>query len=200
MKLILVRHGETIWNKDRRVQGISDIELSDVGLDQAEKLGASLKDEKIEAIYVSPLKRARQTAMKIAAFHNVPLSIKKELQEMDQGDFEGLSFKELAEKHGAFLKQWVADPASCVMPNGESLDMLQARAWPVIENILQSDRNTVVVAHNFTLTTILCKFLNFSLSRFREVHVDTASKTVVEIQDGVPVIRCLNDVSHLKMD
>lgn len=198
MKLILVRHGETIWNKEKRVQGISNIELSDVGLRQAEQLGASLKNETIAVIYTSPLKRAYQTASKISAHHSAPLTIIKELQEMNQGDFEGLSFKQLTERHGDFLKQWFSDPESCVMPNGESLAMLQERAWPVIEKVLKSNRNTVVVAHNFTLTTILCKLMNLSLSQFRQVHVDTGSKTVVETQDGATVVKLLNDVSHLK--
>jgi broad specificity phosphatase PhoE len=198
LKLILVRHGETTWNKEKKVQGISDIELSNLGLNQAERLAASLKNERVDAIYTSPLKRAYQTALKIGIHHNAPLFVKAELQEMNQGDFEGLTFKELSEKHAAFLRQWATDPASCVMPNGESFEMLQARVWPLIERILKSNRDTVVVAHNFTLTTVLCKFLNLSLSDFRKVHVDTASKTVVNIDDGIPTIKKLNDVSHLQ--
>ena len=200
LKLILVRHGETLWNKEKKVQGVSDVELSEEGLKQADKLGLSLRNEGIEVIYTSPLKRAYQTALKIAVFHKAPIAIKAELQELNQGDFEGLTFKDLTEKHGTFLKQWVADPASCIMPNGESLLMLQDRAWPVIEKILNNTLNTVVVAHNFTLTTILCKILNLSLSQFRQVHVDTASKTVVETEDGIPVVKFLNDVSHLTND
>lgn len=200
MKLIFVRHGETLWNKERKAQGITDIELSDVGLTQAEKVGLSLKNECIEAIYTSPLKRAYQTALKIGVFHNAPFAIKAELQEMNLGDFEGISFKELSEKHGEFMKQWITNPVSCAMPNGESLLMLQNRAWPVIEGILQSNRNTIVVAHSFTITTILCKIMKLSLSQFRQVHVDTASKTVVETENGVPVIKQFNNISHLKDD
>jgi broad specificity phosphatase PhoE len=197
LKIIFVRHGETLWNKERKVQGISDIELSDIGMKQADRIGLCLKDEDIEVIYTSPLKRAYQTAQAIGAYHDVPFAVETDLQEMDQGDFEGLSFKDLAAKHGAFLKQWAADPASCIMPNGESLMMLQERAWPVIGRIIENGRDAVVVAHNFTLTTILCKILNLSLSQFRQVHVDTASKTVVEIENGVPVVKLLNDVTHL---
>lgn len=197
MKLILVRHGNTVWNKEKKVQGISDIELSDDGLIQAEKLGAALKSESIEAVYTSPLKRAFQTALKISVFHNAPVTVKTELQEMNQGDFEGLTFKELTEHHAAFLKKWLLDPASCVMPNGESLAMLQDRAWPVIERILKSNRNTLVVAHNFTLTTIVCKLLNISLSDFRKVKLDTASITVAVVDDGIPVVKLVNDTRHL---
>jgi broad specificity phosphatase PhoE len=200
LRLILVRHGETVWNKERRVQGISNIELSKAGLLQAERVAASLKNENITSIYTSPLKRAYQTAFRISAYHSAPITIVKELQEMNQGDFEGLSFKDLTEKHADFLKQWLTNPESCVMPNGESLAMLQARAWPVIERVLKNKRNSVVVAHNFTITTILCKFMNLSLSQFRQVHVDPGSKTVVEIQDNVTTVKTLNDVSHLRLD
>ncbi|MBN1381722.1 MAG: histidine phosphatase family protein [Deltaproteobacteria bacterium] len=200
MKLILVRHGETLWNKERRFQGVSDIELSENGLKQAEKLGVALKSETIEAIYTSPLKRAFQTALKIGVYHNAPLSVKAELQELNQGDFEGLTINVLTENHGDFLKKWLLNPASCIMPNGESLTMLQDRAWPVIKRIIKSNRNTLVVAHNFTLMTIICKFLNLSLSDFRKVHIDTASITIVTIDRGDPIVSLLNDTSHLADD
>lgn len=198
MKLILVRHGETLWNKEKRVQGISDVELSEIGLMQAEKLGLSLKNEDIKYIYTSPLKRAYQTAMAIGAHHNAAVIIEKNLQEMNQGDFEGLTFKELAVSHAVFLKQWLTDPASCTMPNGESFIMLQERAWPVIEKIIRNNCNAVVVAHNFTLTTILCKLKNMSLSDFRKVNIDTASKTIVEMDGGIASVKLLNDLSHLQ--
>jgi broad specificity phosphatase PhoE len=198
LKLILIRHGETLWNREKRVQGISDIELSDRGIQQVEHLARSLKDEKIETIISSPLKRAYRTASAINQFHNVTIESERDLQELDQGDLEGMRFSELMKDHLLFLEKWLTDPASVVMPNGESLVELQKRAWGAIERIIQRSQDTLVVSHNFTIMSILCKFKNLELSRFREVHVDTASATVVMIENGAGQVTSLNNTEHLR--
>ena len=129
MELILVRHGETPFNRERKVQGITDIELNDAGLRQAQQLALSLKDHEIHRIYSSPLKRAYQTAEAINQFHEVPLHRRSGLMEMDQGDFEGLSFQELMACEKDFLRRWTADPAMTRMPRGESFIEVQERAY-----------------------------------------------------------------------
>ncbi len=197
MKLILIRHGETLWNKEGRVQGTSDIELSDIGTSQAGLLASSLKNQHIEAIYSSPLKRALQTAQIINEFHSLHINTYKELMEMDQGIFEGLSFKELMNDKKDFLKKWVADPAGVKMPKGESLTELQDRAWRIMEHIISQGKNALVVSHNFTIAAILCRLRDISLSQFRSTCVDTASKTIVRIDNNLPTIELLNDRSFL---
>ncbi len=197
MKLILIRHGETLWNKEGRVQGTSDIELSDIGTSQAGLLASSLKNQHIEAIYSSPLKRALQTAQIINEFHSLQINTYKELMEMDQGIFEGLSFKELMNDKKDFLKKWVADPAGVKMPKGESLTELQDRAWRIMEHIISQGKNALVVSHNFTIAAILCRLRDISLSQFRSTCVDTASKTIVRIDNNLPTIELLNDRSFL---
>jgi broad specificity phosphatase PhoE len=197
MKLILIRHGETLWNKEGRVQGISDIELSDIGTNQAGLLASSLKNHHIEAIYSSPLKRALQTAQIINEFHSLHIHTYKELMEMDQGIFEGLSFKELMNDKKDFLKKWIADPAGVKMPKGESLTELQDRAWRIVEHIISQGKNALVVSHNFTIAAILCRLRDISLSQFRSTCVDTASKTIIRIDNNLPTIELLNDRSFL---
>ena len=199
MELILIRHGETIWNKEGRVQGLSDIELSDVGLNQAHKLALSMQDINIKAIYSSPLKRAYQTAHIINEIHNAPIYLEPGLMEMDQGDFEGLTFKEIKACEKDFLQQWIQDPAAVTMPNGESLAGLQNRAWSVVANIIDKTENALIVSHNFTIAAILCKIQNISLSQFRKVCVGTASKTVVSFHNGSASVDVLNDRTHLNM-
>jgi broad specificity phosphatase PhoE len=197
MQLILIRHGETLWNKEGRIQRTSDIELSTVGIEQARLLALSLKDQPIGAIHASPLKRALQTAEIINEFHRKEIQTHQDLMEMDQGDFEGFSFKELMACEKEFLNKWIADPASVQMPNGESLAQLQERAWRALEKIINQEENAVVVAHNFTIAAILCRIRKISLSEFRSTCVGTASKTIVLLQDGEAVIEALNDRSHL---
>jgi len=197
MQLILVRHGETLWNKEGRVQGTSDVELSDVGKKQAELLALSLKDHTIEAIHVSPLKRAIQTAEIINEFHSLDIQLHQGLMEMDQGDFEGFSFKELMADKKEFLQKWIADPAAIKIPNGESLTELQNRAWSAMEEIISKSQNALIVSHNFTIAAILCRLRNISLSEFRSACVDTASKTIVRLGNTGATIDLLNDRSHL---
>ena len=197
MHLILIRHGETPWNKEGRIQGTTDIELSLTGIEQARRLALSLKDSEISAIHASPLKRAYRTAEIINSFHGRKIEVHPELMEMDQGDFEGLSFQELMACEKEFIHRWIADPASVRMPRGESLSELQDRVWPPVEKIIAAGQNALVVAHNFTIAAILCRIRNISLSEFRSTCVDTASRTVIRFREGRANIEVMNDRSHL---
>ena len=117
--------------------------------------------------------------------------------EMDQGDFEGLSFKELAACQKDFLRRWNADPAITRIPNGESFIEVQERAWKAIEDIIMGTENALIVSHNFTIAAILCKIKCVDLSQFRNSCVETASKTIVQFMNGVGKIGLFNDRSHL---
>ena len=200
MELILIRHGETLWNKEGRVQGTSDVELSEVGRRQARSLALSLHDHTIASIHASPLKRASQTAEIINEFHHLDIHLHPDLMEMDQGDFEGLTFKELVIREKIFLKKWISDPAAVRMPNGETFLELQHRAWRAVEQIISGSENALIVSHNFTIAAILCRLRNISLSEFRSTCVDTASKTIVRFQNGEVSIDSLNDRSFLQED
>lgn len=197
MQLILIRHGETAWNKEGRVQGASDIELSAAGIEQAHKLALSLRNSAIDAIYASPLKRAYQTAEIINRFHQKTIATHPGLMEMDQGSFEGLTFNELMACEKDFIRRWIADPASVKMPGGESLADLQERAWPPIADMIAGGQNALVVSHNFTIAAILCRLNNIRLSEFRGTCVDNASKTVINIRDGQIDLETINNLDHL---
>ncbi len=197
MRLILVRHGETLANRENRVQGTTDVELTDYGIVQAEKLAQSLKTEPIERIVSSPLRRAYETARAISKFHNAMIETDSDLKEMNHGDFENLTIQELRKSHMSVLRQWETDPASIIMPNGESLGDLQRRAWGAIESIAEGARNAIVVTHNMTIRTILCKIRGLDMLHIRKMRIDLVSKTLVEFRSGRGVIVMLNDTSHL---
>jgi broad specificity phosphatase PhoE len=200
MKLILIRHGETLSNKEKRVQGKSDVELSTVGIEQAHLLALSLKDYPIEAIYTSPLKRAIQTMEIINEFHQKELHTDQDLMEMDYGDFEGVSFKKIMDVEKDFIDQWMTDPATVKMPNGESLTQLQERAWGALKKIINKKENALVVSHNFTIATIICRIKNISLNEFVSACVGNASKTIVSVEKDGIFIEAFNDCSHLPKD
>ena len=198
MKLILVRHGETVWNLEQRVQGLSDIELSERGKEQAQILGLCLKDEAIERIVSSPLKRAYQTAQAIGRFHDVDIEIDEDLRELDQGIFNGLTFREMKKRYASFLSKWAVDPGPLVIPGGESLIDLQQRAWPAIERIIAISKNTLVVSHNFTIAVILCNLQSLRLASLRDVTVDVASRTYISVDGLRRTVFLFNDTSHLE--
>ena len=198
MKLILVRHGQTVWNREKRAQGVSDIELNEYGRAQAECLALSLLDEGIDSIVSSPLKRAIQTAEAINRFHHLPIDTQDGLMELNMGDFEGIALGRMLNDHEDFLKQWADDPASIVMPGGESLAELQRRAWGAVERIIAKPGTTLLVSHNFTIMTILSMIKGVDIAHFRQFHVDVASKTVVSFAGERGDIVIFNDISHLK--
>ncbi len=100
-------------------------------------------------------------------------------------------------RENAFLRRWIADPATVRMPNGETLEELQQRAWPRIEQIIARGENALVVSHNFTIAAILCRLNNIHLSKFRSVCVGNASKTVIAIEGHERRIVAMDDQSHL---
>ena len=188
MKLTLVRHGETLWNQEKKIQGITDIALSELGIEQANKLSLSLQHEKLDRIITSQLQRAVDTAKAIGRYHNIPLIVENDLHELNAGEFEGLSYKDLVGRYDDFLSKWTEDRASVGMPKGESLQEVQDRVWPVIKRITETSQNALVVSHSFVIITILCKIQNISLSDSRKIKISVASKTCVEIENGTAAV------------
>ena len=200
MRLTLVRHGKTDWNETGRCQGISDVPLNSSGIEQAEKLAFSLKDERIDRIYSSNLVRAKVTAEKIAGYHSIDVDFRDDLREMDQGILEGLYFSHIQEKYSHVLEHWRNGPETLQLPGGESLIGVQQRALDAIADIRSrfGSQNIVIVSHNMVIGTLLCSFTGSSLKKLRDYIVDEASKSVIEIYDDRFVIISLNDIDHLR--
>jgi broad specificity phosphatase PhoE len=206
LKLILVRHGETHWNKDGLVQGgDSDIELNDTGLEQARKLAAFLKNEPIIAILSSPLRRAITTAEIIASHHQLPVEIDQGLRELKVGDLEGISISDLRTTFSRFLLQWWQDGEAMKLPNGESLVELQQRAWKAIEDLLErhktnpehnQDATVVVVSHYFVTLAIILKALNLPLDHFIKFKLDLAGVSILEFRDYGARLVTFNNTSY----
>jgi broad specificity phosphatase PhoE len=202
IRILLVRHGETDWNKLRRFQGKSDVPLNRTGRDQAHALAAALRREPIKAIYSSSLMRALETARIIQAFHPLaPLLEEKGLAEMDLGHFEGMPASQWAEEYPDFRKAWFEAPLSVVMPGGESLQEVQKRAVDTLEQITMHqppDTTLLICGHSFVNRTILCHVLNLSLDRFREVPQETSALNILYKRGPRWYAESVNDRVHLK--
>ena len=126
--LVLVRHGETDWNREHRLQGHADTPLNDAGRRQAGELGALLSGERIAAVYTSPLRRANETARVIADRLGLAVVEHEALREIDVGDWQGMTLDEVRARYPERL-----DEASHAgWPNGETHDQLGARVLPAL--------------------------------------------------------------------
>jgi broad specificity phosphatase PhoE len=180
VQIILVRHGATDWNLERRCQGATDRELNAVGVRQAEEIAASLARESIHAVYSSRLKRARQTASVISDPHKLPVLIEDDIRELDHGELEGLTFTEIKESYPDFLQCWRTEPAEIQVPGGERLADVTERAWNGLNRIVErhsSAETIVVVSHNFPISGILCRITGTQLNNYRSFHVDPCGVT-----------------------
>ena len=157
-RLLLVRHGQTVWNLQGRYQGRTDVPLTLDGQRQAAALAAQLRAEPIAAVYSSTLQRAYDTARPIAASHGLPVVRDERLNEINQGEWEGLHVSEIARGWPALFAQWERDPLAVRLPGGETLQEVQARVLAVLQEIARAwPRQTVcIVAHKVTVAAIRC--------------------------------------------
>lgn len=202
MKLILVRHGETYWNEERRVQGGgSDIELSETGIKKANAVALFLREENIAAIISSPLKRAVVTAEAIAKHHQLPVEIDDRLRELGVGEMEGLAVSSLGGTFTQVLMQWWREGGAERLPGGESLVELQERCWVAIESLLVSykDGKVVVVSHYFVTLAIIFKALDLPLNYLAKFKIDPGGLSILEFEDYGTRLVTFNDTSYLSL-
>ena len=201
MNLFLIRHGQTASNRDGLGLGRDDIPLTSEGIRQAAALGVRMAGEPLDAVLVSPLRRARQTAELIVGERSIPIEVREELIELDVGETEGLTFAVIRERYGDFLGRWQGDdPASVRMPGGESLDDVAQRIAPLMAELRErSGAAVAVVSHNFVLRLALCGLLGVPPAEFHAMPLGLASLTSVVLERGRVSIRSLNERCHLEM-
>jgi broad specificity phosphatase PhoE len=199
-RLLLVRHGETHYNYNFRALGRADLPLTDTGRRQAECLREALASTYLDAIYSSPLVRARETAARIAETQGIDIHVEDGLIEMDIGDVEGLTFPEIRAKFPALAKNWGgADGPTFQMPGGERLIDVQGRAIETIDGLAarHPDQTTCLVTHNFVILSFLASVLDIELADFRRLRHGVAAITEVDVRPGRSRVIRLNDTCHL---
>ena len=206
-RLLMVRHGETNWNKESRFQGIKDIPLNDNGRSQGRKAGAFLQDVQIDFAISSSMLRPKETAEIILQHHpDVPLSTVPELIEICHGLWEGMLETEIQTDYRDLLQQWKDKPETVQMPEGENLQQVWDRGVAAWNKIVAEHSNTetpqtgLIVAHDAINKVILCHLLGLEPKNFWNIKQGNCAVSVIDYPQGAsgkPVLQAINITTHL---
>jgi probable phosphoglycerate mutase len=199
-RIFLVRHGATVLSAEDRFAGATDVELSDEGRGQVDRLSRRLADIKIAAIYCSPLKRTRETADILARPHTLVPIPKDGLREIDHGRWEGLRRAEVEARFPEEFAAWEADPFTVAPQGGEPGVSVIARARPVLYDIVMTHegQHVMVISHKATIRLLLCDLLGIDARGYRDrLDQSPACLNALDFKDPVQArLMLFNDVSH----
>jgi len=198
-RLCIVRHGETAWNAEHRVQGQLDVPLNAIGQAQALAAAKVLSREKFDAIYSSDLSRARQTAAPMAAFFSMPIVKEKDLRERHYGIFERLTYAEVKLRYPEDYARFEARDPEYAFRTGESLRNFSERSVSIIARIAGShpDQSILVFTHGGVLDKLYRFITGLPLSAPRDFGIPNAGLNRVEVTRAGWRIRAWADVAHL---
>ena len=164
-EIILIRHGETVWNSQQRMQGHSNSDLSSVGQAQIQALGQWMKNVPFDLIYSSDSLRAKQTAEAITQFSGHELKIDLRLREKNLGVFEGLTSEEARERHPEVFRLFKTAGSKYVIDEGESTQQLQDRALEIVDEIRikHPEEHVLLVTHGGFIRVVMKHSLGLSL-------------------------------------
>ena len=199
MRLIVVRHGESEWNRDGRILGRADIALSELGRGQAHAVAKALRREKVQAVYSSPLRRAMETGKTIAQSQGCSLILDPDLKELDRGNLQGMKREEAFASYPDLRHTWPEVGTTPGLQGQESLAQLVLRVRTCLDRIrVRHPRETVaLVGHYFVNLMILLDVLEMKPWRFRNLGQDIAAINIVELEVDRSRICLLNDTCHL---
>jgi broad specificity phosphatase PhoE len=201
MKLLLIRHGQTRWNREQIFRGGADVPLDRTGMAQAHALAARLRSVRIAAVYSGPLSRARRTAELVAAPHRLPVSVIPGLDDMRFGLWEGKSLREVERSHPAQYARWKTAPWKLAIPGGTTLRQVESRSWRAVRAISgthEKDEVVVIVTHRVVLKLLILKMLGIGITGFWRLALDPCSLTVVECDGSRFTLEQFNDTGHLR--
>lgn len=198
LRLYFMRHGETVWNTERRYQGMTDIELSEEGLRQAECAAKRFKNIKIDKIYASPLKRAMKTAEKIAAEKGLEIISEDDFREIHFGEWEGKTVPELTEKYGESYTNFIREPHKYGFPGEGSVENVINRIKPGIDRLIAEDEgNVLIVSHGGIIRLMIMYIMGLDSSWFTKMWINNTGVSIVEIKNDRKLLLTLNDSAHL---
>lgn len=198
-ELILVRHGETDWNRELRFQGHVDVGLNEIGLEQARRVAGRLSGECVQHVYVSDLLRAQQTADPIAAHLGAAKSTDAGLREQSFGAVDGMRVADIKEQHPQAWEQWLCFHEDYCMPGGETTREFHARVMGAVQRIVQAHHGAtlVIVTHGGVLDMIYRTARQLPLSGPRQSLIPNAGLSRVAVRESRIEILSWADTAHL---
>jgi broad specificity phosphatase PhoE len=198
-RFILIRHGETDWNKEDRFRGRSNVGLNATGYEQSRKIAARFSGEKIAAVYSSPLPRALDTAAPLAADHQLQVEPSAELLDVDFGGWEGLSREEAQTKFPEQFDLWLKAPGRVRFPGGESVRQVRNRIETLLRALSEDHLGETValVSHRITCHVMLCYVLGLTNDALWRLRQDVACINEFELREGHFILTLLNSTAHL---
>ncbi len=204
MRLILVRHGQTQWNSVSRVQGRTDIPLNEKGRLQAEAIAKRLEGRAFDAVYASPLSRARETAEAITKRCGGTVVLEEDLIEIQFGKWEGMTSAELDRVYPELFKDWgwIERPEDCLRMEAESQHEIVTRSLRFMRQIETrhgSNAQILVVGHTMPTKIIIAHFIGLPYNRIRSLRIENCAYNELETgHEERGFLHVLNDTSHLR--
>ncbi len=199
-RLYIVRHCQSSGNIDGRFQGRFDADVSPAGEQQLELLSLRFRNERLDAIYTSPLTRAVKTAEAVNRFHHLPIQKMDGLLELDVGDMENLKLSEIGAKFPEVAKNWDQSPDLCEFPGGETMKEAYRRVNDAIDRIVIDNlgKNVLVTTHGGVIRNIYARVCSGSVEGTRNSAVfGNTGVNVLKVENGKFSWERVNDQSHL---
>jgi len=197
---VLIRHGQSTWNQEHRIQGQLDPPLSELGRRQAALLGARLAGRRFAGLYTSDLVRAFETAEVVGAAVHLKPEPRTSLREVFLGEWEGLTTEEIAERYPEAWAGWVNEPDWDVVPGGEGQAVFDRRVAAAMDDILRlhPHGDVLVVTHGGVIQVALHRIVGKPSRGLFPFKIQNASITLLERRDGRSIIGGVNDIAHLE--
>ncbi|ABX42269.1 histidine phosphatase family protein [Lachnoclostridium phytofermentans] len=183
MNIYFIRHGETDWNVENKIQGSNDIDLNENGINQALALGEKVKTQglPIHKVYSSPQKRARKTAKILSEALQVDHIVKAGLEEMNLGRWEGFTWKEVKETDSETFNIWHANRNTKETPDGESYEEVLSRSIAAIQSILKNESQDIaIVSHGAVIKCLLCYINKVPFDQMKQFQTGNTSITIMD--------------------
>lgn len=203
MKIIVVRHGQTEWNKKDIFRGRKDIPLDESGKKQARLTAEAISrmNLTIKAVYASPLNRSVETAENIAKIFGLDVIANNELIEFDYGQWEGHNIDEVKKKYPQMYANWLNNPEQLVIPDGETLEQVTKRVQSGVKRIQnEAQGDIVIVAHKVINKVVIGCLMGWDQDHFWKLEQDLAAINIIEVDNGAATVEMLNHTTHLLHD
>jgi broad specificity phosphatase PhoE len=199
MRMLLLRHAETEWNRDRRFQGWRDSALTPTGREQAQSAARLLAATPVAAVWSSPLGRARETAAAIAGPHALPVREAEAFKEMGLGAWEGLTRDEVEARFPDELRAWAETPHLAAWPGVEPLAAVRARALAGLAAVREAHAGQTVclVSHGVTCRVLILEALGLGLDRLWSIQLSSTGISELEFRDDWTTLHRMNSLIHL---